>query len=204
MGEETGADNNLELYKKFPFMEAFPFDDYSIYFEEEDSKISLEVSPILINTLGSISTSGLINFQYIENDAAVTVSFPQVNVLYITKVVEQIKKLDSVAEELRLGLAENDLETKMQCIKKSKKFLKLFKNESLEFPKFEPFLAEMLNLHEVALESELILELQKLKANRLLRCTLTLNEEAAVLAYLNFQLHYCRIILGIVIAVKIF
>lgn len=204
MGEESELDKSSEVYKKFPFMEAFPFEEYSINLEEDELDVSLEIAPILISALGKSSTLGLVNFQYLENDSAVTVSFPQKDIVHLTKVVGKIKKLDSVLTELSAGLAAPDIESKIKYIKGSKKFLRLFMSESLEKPKFESFLGELLTLNEAVLESELILELQKLKPSKILRCALSINEEATVLAYLNFHLHYCKILLGIVIAIKIF
>jgi hypothetical protein len=204
MSEEREKDATLDLYKIFPFMEAFPFEEYKVELEEDEFDISKEVSPMLVKTLGTFGPSNSVNFQYIDNDSAVLVSFQQDDISYLASIADSITHLNSVSTELENGIAENDIENKVKYIKRSRKFLKLLMSKNLEKPSFEPFLVEMLKLNEAVLESNLMLELHKLKPEKILKYKLTEEQRAAVFSYLNFQLHYCRILLGIVIAIKIF
>ena len=202
MSENGSQDKTSELYETLPFMELFPFKEYEIDLESDGSE--LEVSPILIKTLGSFGESYHVNFNYIEHGATILVSFYLEDILEVAETAKVIKKLDSVRIELEDGIKSNSLVTKVDSIKKARKFIKLLKSDSLENPEFIPFLQEMLALHEAVLESSLILELQKLKLQRILDFKLTTNEKIAIFSYLNFQLHYARILLGIVIAAKIY
>jgi hypothetical protein len=102
------------------------------------------------------------------------------------------------------GLETVDLVKKIKCVQASKKFLKSLLNENITQPRFEFFLTEILNLNEATLEGELIFELQRLKPKRILTEKLTDLELDSIFSYLNFQLHYCKILLGIVIATKIY
>lgn len=202
MDERGSQDKTSELYKTLPFMEAFPFEEYEIDLESDGDE--LEVSPILIKTLGSFGESQHLNFNYVEYDSTIMVSFNREDILEVAEIASKIKKLDSVRLELDFGLRSSEIGTKIDAIKKGRKFIKLLNNENVMGPEFAPFLQEMLSLHEASLESHLILELQKLKPQKLFDFKFTLAERAAIFSYLNFQLHYARILLGVVIAAKIY
>ncbi len=203
MGEAHSANKTPGLYDILPFMEAFPFEDYEIEVEPEGDDISKEVSSILIKTLGAFGASYNINFQYFEDESAVVVSFHEDDILYLTESAVKVKKMDSVLQDLLAGLASSNIKEKIEGIKKSKKFIKQLENDNLTYTRFEPFLSEMLKLNDAVLENELMLELHKLKPKKILEKNLSPEQAGSIAAYLNFQLHYCKILLGIVIAIKI-
>jgi hypothetical protein len=202
MGERGSQNKTSELYETLPFMEAFPFEEYEIDLESDGDQ--LEVSPILIKTLGTFGESQHVNFNYVEHDATILVSFHREDILYAVEISSEIKKFDAVRKEIEAGLTSNNILIKVDAIKKGRKFIRLLKNDNLMNPEFAPFLQEMLTLHAVSLESHLILELQKLKPQRILDFKFTPGERMAIFSYLNFQLHYARILLGVVIAAKIY
>ena len=202
MGEKGSQNKTSELYETLPFMEAFPFKEYEIDLESDGDE--LEVSPILVKTLGSFGESQLLNFNYVEHDATIMVSFHREDIIQTAEDSAKIKKLDSVRQELEKGIKSNDIVVKIEAIKKGRKFIRLLDNENLMNPEFAPFLQEMLTLHSASLESHLVLELQKLKPQKILDFKLIPAEKIAIFSYLNFQLHYARIILGVVIAAKIY
>ena len=203
MSDEPQTNKTPEIYQILPFMESFPFEDYEIDVEPEGDDISKEISSILIKTLGSFGASYNINFQYFEEDSAVVVSFHEDDILYLSETASKVKKMDSVLQELDAGLETGDIKQKIEQIKKSKKFIKQLDNDNLTYTRFEPFLSEMLKLNDAVLENELMLELHKLKPKKILTKSLSPEQKDSICAYLNFQLHYCKILLGIVIATKI-
>jgi hypothetical protein len=204
MSDEESKDKAPSITKLFPFMQDFPFSEYEIEVEPDGADLSKEVSSILVEALGSFGSAYNINFQYFENNSAVAISFQEEDLLYLIEISPNIKKLDANLKMFNEGLETVDLVKKIKCVQASKKFLKSLLNENITQPRFEFFLTEILNLNEAILEGELILELQRLKPKRILTEKLTDLELDSIFSYLNFQLHYCKILLGIVIATKIY
>jgi hypothetical protein len=204
MSDEESKDKAPSITQLFPFMQDFPFSEYEIEVEPDGADLSKEVSSILVEALGSFGSAYNINFQYFENNSAVAISFQEEDLLYLIEISPNIKKLDANLKMFNDGLETVDLVKKIKCVQASKKFLKSLLNENITQPRFEFFLTEILNLNEATLEGELILELQRLKPKRILTEKLTDLELDSIFSYLNFQLHYCKILLGIVIATKIY
>lgn len=204
MAEDTTQSDNSELYKALPVMEVFPYDDYLIEIDENGIMPEFDVAPILINELGSFGNTQRLNFYYDEGVTTIMISFYQDDLLDLVGISKAVKKLDSVNSDISAGLASEDLLEKIDLVKKSKKFTKLLKLDSFTNPPFEPILQELLSTNEVALESDIALELQKLKPKKISKITLGEKEKTAIFSYLNFQLHYARILLGVVIAAKIY
>jgi hypothetical protein len=202
--DKESKDKAPSITKLFPFMQDFPFSEYEIEVEPDGADLSKEVSSILVEALGSFGSAYNINFQYFENNSAVAISFQEEDLLYLIEISPNIKKLDANLKMFNDGLETVDLVKKIKCVQASKKFLKSLLNENITQPRFEFFLTEILNLNEATLEGELILELQRLKPKRILTEKLTDLELDSIFSYLNFQLHYCKILLGIVIATKIY
>jgi len=205
MSENDSQSKTSEIYDALPFMEAFPFEDYEIALEAEGKDLTeLGVSPILLNTLGGLGKQEYLAFYYIENESAVQISFCVEDIELISKTAERVKKLNSVLEYLDQGLKSESIEFKIHIIKKSKKFVKLLESENLVYAPFTEVLKEMLDLYKVTLGSSQILGVQRMNLQKIDENRLTAKQKDAILAFFNFQLHYVKILLGIVIAAKIF
>lgn len=204
MADESTQSDNAELYKALPVMEAFPFSEYLIEVETDDIKPEFDVAPILINELGSFGNTQRLNFYYDEGTTTIMISFYQDDLLDLVAISQEVKKLDSVNDDINLGLESVDLLEKINLVKKSKKFTKLLKLASFTNPPFEPILQELISTNDAVLESAIIMELHKLKPKKICDLNLGEKEKTAIFSYLNFQLHYAKILLGVVIAAKIY
>jgi hypothetical protein len=205
MSENDSLDKTSELYKDLPFMEAFPFKEYEITLETEGiDSAELGIAPILLNTLGTFGTENHINFNYIENDELVLISFYLEDVVHVSNISQKIKKLNSVKDDLNEGLSSNSLQVKIDHIKKSKKFIKLLESDNLEYAPFTDVLQDMMSINDVTLTSQQVLGIQKLNLLKIQEEDLVTKQREVIVSFLNFQLHYARIILGIVIAAKIY
>ena len=199
--------NAVEIYDRLPFMQSFPFEEYEISLQEEEGKSAknLGINPIIASTFSELELGKRVNFSYIEEDSTLMVSFYEYDLKYIELNQQKIKKMDSVRLILEKAIVSTDLEEKTAAIKKGKNFIKLFDSEILNTPAFESILLDICDIKEIGLSTDIMLELHKLNLkNTLTREELTKKEKEAISAYLNFQLHYARIILGIVIAAKIY
>jgi hypothetical protein len=205
MDESSSVDRTLDILKVLPFMEAFPFEEYQISLELEGTDPSeLGVSPILIDALGTFGTDLNVHFFYVENDSKILIAINAEDVLYVSHVSDKITTLDTVLSDLNYGMQSPVLEDKITKIKQGKKFVKKLNNFNLLDPPFSEVLQEMLNLEEVVLTSNQMTGLNKLNVQKILDKPLTDTEKRTIFTYLNFQLHYIKILLGVVIATKIY
>lgn len=196
-----------EICDSLPFMHAFPFKEYTIALQQSQEKSAqdLGINPIIAKSFGEIEPSKRVHFSYEEGDATLLVSFYLDDLKYIENNYRKIKKLDSVLKDLNDGMATNSIEEKIQAIKKGKAFVRLLKSDILNSPQFEGILLDICEILEISLATNVMLDLHKLNVKGVLTTEeFTKKERGAIAAYLNFQLHYAKIILGIVIAAKIY
>lgn len=204
MSEKRSRGETSEIYSTFPFMASFPFEEYEITLEKEGvDPRELGISPILLKTLGSFGTENHFNFTYVEVEDAFSISFYQEDIAEVAETACRIKKLDSIAQELQSGLTERELGKKLELVKQSKKFIKSLKLPNLLFAPMSDVLEEILNLHSTVLTNETVIAVQKLNVQKLESLALEHAQRNAVESFLNFQLNYAKILLGIVIAAKI-
>lgn len=205
MGEKAARGKLPKLHEAFPFMSAFPFDEYTIKLEKEgQDPLEMGVAPILVNNLGTLGTGIRVGFFYQEGEASVMVSFFEEDLRIIHDEASRIKKLNSVREELDLALESNDLEIKTIGIKANRKFISQLDIPHLSFQPFGGVLEELIKVHEVNLTSTQKLGLQQLSIKKILNKKPTDKEELVMRSFLNFRLNYIKIVLGIVIAAKIY
>ena len=204
---EEELESISEICDSLPFMQSFPFRDYSITLQDtpDQSTQDLGIDPILIKTFGHLELSKRVHFSYVEGDSTIMVSFYLDDLKFIDVNQKRITKLDSVREELENGLASNDVDTKIKMIKRGKSFVKKFKSSILDSPSFERILMDLCEIKEAHLATNVMLDLHKLNPNDSLKHgDFSKRDRETIAAYLNFQLHYAKIILGIVIAAKIY
>lgn len=94
--------------------------------------------------------------------------------------------------------------TKVKAIKLSRKFTKSINCDNITGLDFNELLIEFTRLHETVLSSKIKLGLQKLSEASLKSTEFSERQFKAVESFLNFQIHYAKILLGIIIAAKIY
>lgn len=208
MGEEKDEivkDKTTKLFEEIPFMSEFPFDDYEITIEDLSLPLEqLGIAPILLSEIGDSNLVKRVDFYYDEGSSSVSISLRKDDIEWLASEANSVKKLDYLCKELDLGIESRNLIEKMKTIKVGRKFLKNFPDPNLHGIDFNVTLSEFLDLYEVGLDSKAKLILQNLNMKGILAIEFTENQYSAVRAFLNFQLHYVKIILGITIAVKIY
>jgi hypothetical protein len=203
--EEIVYDKTTQLFKSIPFMSEFPFDDYEMTIEDLGLPLDqLGISPILIREIGNVDFMKRVDFYYAEGESSVSISLRKDDIDWLASEAHKIKKLDDLREKLDTALESMSLVDKIKNIKTCRKFLVNFDDPSLYEVDFNLTLSEFLELYEVSLESKVKLALQNLNAKSFIKFDFTENQYRAVSGFLNFQLHYIKIILGIIIAAKIY
>ena len=198
-------DKTSELLDVLPFMSSFPFSDYEITMDERgDDFISLGVSPILVNAIGEYGTTNMLNFYYIENDSDVTISLQRSDIEWVAEDVARVKDIDSIRQKLDDALMTNDLSLKMEGVRLGKKFIKKVDPHIIGVISFNDVLNEFLQVNDAVLPSKIKLSAQKLTISQFKDQTFSEKQYQALKSFFNFQLHYAKIVLGIVISVKIY
>lgn len=202
---KKSKDNTSELLKVLPFMSAFPFTDYKISMAESgDDLISLGVSQILINAFGETGKINVISFEYIDGESNISISIYHDDVDWIADEAKQVKKMDALRKTLDDALMSEDLVEKAKAIKQGRKFSKLINCDNVSGLDFNDVLLDFLKINETVLHSRIKLALQKLSVATINSTQFSERQYRAVSAFLNFQIHYVKILLGIVIAAKIY
>jgi hypothetical protein len=202
---DASRDITSELKTALPFMSEFPFGDYEITMVESgDDSLALGVSPLLIKEIGDHSKIESINFYYSDELSNISISLYRGDVEWIAETAHLVKKLDAFRKELDDALVSDNLIDKIKVIKSGRKFSKLIDCENVTGLDFGELLSNFLIIHDTVLHSKIKLGLQKLSDATLKSTEFSERQFKAVKAFLNFQIHYIKILLGIVIAAKIY
>ena len=203
--QDGSVDKTSELKTVLPFMTEFPFGDYDISMVERgDDFIKLGVSPILVKEFGDIGKVQSLNFYYVEDGSDISISLHKDDVEWIAEESVYIKKMDALRKTLDDALISDDLLLKLKAIKAGRKFLELLNCESITGINFNDLILDFLSIYDTSLNSKIKLGLQKLSGATLKSTEFSERQFKAVRAFLNFQIHYVKILLGIVIAAKIY
>lgn len=204
--EEDELDKFILVEEVVPFMEAFPFNEYDIIVKSpEPVKKRTDVSQILLDTIGDFTETKVpIDFLFLEGDNQLMITFQSKDLEEIAKESTGIIKFDLLRKYLDKALESTDIEYKIKIIKLSRKFIQtnlpsLLLNESVI-----TVLSELLELNEIRLSQNQIIALSKYSYTKFVKESATPNQLEIVRTYLNFHLHYSKIILGIIISSKIF
>jgi hypothetical protein len=193
-----------ELLTLVPFLESFPFNEYELELEEEGTDQSdLGISPRLLDTLGSFGQTQHIKFFYSDGASKIMIS---INVKDIHDVKDQshkIKEMSCVKSFLDDGIDITSIKKKIICIKKSKDFIKILGLSNLNEPPFDNVLTDLAEIEDIIIDPTLVNALNKLNIKQISKYRIKKEEEKVIINYLNFQLHYAMIILGIVISANI-
>jgi hypothetical protein len=202
---ESSLDKTKDLFSALPFMSVFPFEEYDIKLEEKGKDyLQLGISPLLIDMIGESGMTETVSFYYYDNDSKVAISVSRDDLDWIAEESERIKKMDAIRLTIDKALEEEDLIQKSKAIKLGKKFTKDLGCDHMLSLDFGEILNEFLGIYDTVLTSKLKLGLQKLSEASIKSTDYSERQFRAVTGFLNFQLHYSRIILGVVIAAKIY
>lgn len=203
--QEEPKDTTSQLMTALPFMAEFPFKEYGIQMiEKGEDFIQLGISPMLINEFGDNGKIENINFFYSERGSDVSISISRYDIEWIVEQAPLVKKFDALREVLDFALTSSDLVEKLDAIKVGKKFTKLINCDNTLIVDFNELLSEFTKLYDTSINSKIKLGLQKLSKATLKSTEFSERQYKAVSAFLNFQIHYTKILLGIVIAAKIY
>jgi hypothetical protein len=203
--DEIVKDKTTRLFEEIPFMSEFPFDDYEMTIEDLSLPLDqLGIAPILLSEIGDPNIIKRVDFYYDEGNSSVSISLRKDDIEWLASESGNVRKFDDLRKELDVSLKSKNLIDKIKSIRIGRKFLKNFPDPTLYEVDFNMTLSEFLELYEVSLDSKTKLILQNLNAKGIISIEFSEKQYRAVMAFLNFQLHYVKIILGVTIAARIY
>jgi hypothetical protein len=203
--DEIVKDKTTRLFEEIPFMSEFPFDDYEMTIEDLNLPLDqLGIAPILLSEIGDHNVIKRVDFYYDEGNSSVSISLRKDDIEWLASESGNVRKFDDLRKELDVSLKSKNLIEKIKSIRIGRKFLKNFPDPTLYEVDFNMTLSEFLELYEVSLDSKTKLILQNLNAKGIISIEFSEKQYRAVMAFLNFQLHYVKIILGVTIAARIY
>lgn len=204
MEKNEEKEEKKTVYECVPFLLSFPFDTYEMSLEIVGvDSAELGVSPILIEKLGTFGTEELVKFTYGNRKEKIILSIHVEDILDIEDNSDYVKQLDEPFKYLSQAISSDSITEKITAIKKSKKFLNILRLENISELPLAMALESMSLLNEIEVSDTLRTTLYSLSAKKLEVVKATKKEKKLIFDFLDFQLHYALIILGIVIAVKI-
>jgi hypothetical protein len=200
-------DNLIHVYTTFPFLEAFPFKEYKISLSKEHvSSMDENATNKLLYSEYDLQFEplSLIHFTYPCDNSDVTISFYMDDIDFLNNKSDSILKLDSTLVEINKGLNNQDIIKKMKAIKHLFPFMKkVGTSEALKKDTFESVLKSIQSMSDINLSNKTVDQIKNLDENIDLS-NLKSDEEKCVIIHLDFQLHHAKIILGTIIASKIY
>lgn len=201
---EDNLEGRSKLYREFPFMQAFPFNEYEMSLEQQDDFATIAgIDPVIISEAGTFVKPEFINFYYISENTKVSLSFYTYDIRYILENAKSIRKVDSVRFDLDKGLVSERLLDKIDSIRAGEKFLKKLGSSLIVGRSFDGLLDEFLKDYSIDLPKS---ELKKIKSKYK-----TIKEDeydddliAIIGSFYDVHIHHIKILLGIVIASKIY
>jgi hypothetical protein len=200
-------DNNLNLstvYLALPFVQSFPFNQYSISLEEDEVEDYFEdISESLLKNSQPILKEEYLNFFYIDSGLGMLVSINVEDILDLEENSSKIKEMTPIKNYLEEAIKSNDISLKINSIFESKKFIEKIEVPNLINAPFSEILEEISILVETTLTFAQIRALSKLNIKSIEKLDFSKKQMEVLIYFLNFQLNYAMIILGLVIAAKI-
>ena len=195
----------IAVYTNFPFLEAFPFKEYKISLSESEMEDIYPEDELLYREDElKLEPLSLIHFTYAYDNSDVTISFYLEDVDFLHKKSDSISKLDSIRKKVDGGLNNQDIIKKMKAIKLLAPFMiKVGTAEVLKRDTFESVLESVQKMSSISLSNKMIEQIKNLDENINVK-KLKYIEEQCMMIYLDFQLHHAKIILGTIIASKIY
>tara|TARA_Y100000389_G_scaffold188601_1_gene211384 strand:+ start:30 stop:641 length:612 start_codon:yes stop_codon:yes gene_type:complete len=202
---EQSYKNDTSIFDIFPFLLSFPFHDYSITLEQGvDYLDDLGIDPIVLSAGGGgITSPDFVNFQHTGRENKITLSFYTYDISFIINNCNHILKFDDVRKCIDDGLKSTSIGEKLKSIKVGEKLIRKIGKSLVAGSSFNKLFDDLLKSNEHSLKLDVIRDI-KLKRLKVPEYEYTKVEKSIIRSFYNLHLHHLKILLGIVIAIKIY
>lgn len=202
---EQAYKNDTSIFDIFPFLLSFPFHDYSITLEQGvDYLDDLGIDPIVLSAGGGgIATPDFVNFQHTGEESKITLSFYTYDISFIINNCSHILKFDDVRKSIDDGLNSLAIGEKLKSIKIGEKLIRKIGKSLVAGSSFNKLFDDLLKNNRHSLKADVIRDI-KLKRLKVPEYEYTEVEKSIIRSFYDLHLHHLKILLGIVIAIKIY
>ena len=202
---EQAYKNDTSIFDIFPFLLSFPFHDYSITLEQGvDYLDDLGIDPIVLSAGGGgIATPDFVNFQHTGEESKITLSFYTYDISFIINNCSHILKFDDVRKSIDDGLNSLAIGEKLKSIKIGEKLVRKIGKSLVAGSSFNKLFDDLLKNNRHSLKADVIRDI-KLKRLKVPEYEYTEVEKSIIRSFYDLHLHHLKILLGIVIAIKIY
>lgn len=202
-GVEELLKNDGRIYEIFPFMRSFPYSDYELELEKQESNSSSSsINPIIIEAAGGIVEPNLITFTTVGLIANISLSFYSYDIKYVRDVSPKVRKMDEISRVLIEAIESTEFKVKLDAIKIGTRFLKKIGSSLAVTESFNKILDGFMEAQQMSLTTNEEKMVKKLKSD-INQDDFDEDAQEIILEFYNLHLHHIRILLGVVIAAKI-
>lgn len=187
-------------YEVFPFLNHFPFDKYIIFYTKEDQNVS---SNMINSGIRNYVVPEFINFSYIDKYTNITVSFYIDDIEFIFDSVNKITKFDSVRIQVDKAIESDNMEDKLIAIKAGEKLIKVIDPRIGAGPIFNKLLENVLSSTNTKIPQNILKKI-KAKSKIILDTEFEPKSRDIINTFFNMHLNYIKILIGIIIAAKLY
>lgn len=191
-----------KVYSNYPFLRNFPFQDFHIEAEElkrpqpEDGEFTM--------TPTSVTNPFVINFVYTREKQKTAISVFDRELEWLNLRAESITELDDIVKIINDSLASNDIIKKRDAVLVVEHWLKKIADDraTLNYSTFNDILMRLIGVTQLKETVQLINNINKLSSGA---NVIKMNKKQydIIMTYYDFQMIYCKLVLGIIIAAKI-
>lgn len=191
-----------KVYASYPFLRNFPFQDFQVEAEElkkpqtEDGEYAM--------TTTSVTNPFIINFVYTREKQKTAISVFDRELDWLSTRAESITELDSIVSIINEGLLSGDIIKKRDAVLVVEHWLKRIADDraTLNYSTFNDILMRLIGVTQLKETVQLINNINKLSSGANV-IKMDKKQYDIIMTYYDFQMIYCKLVLGIIIAAKI-
>lgn len=191
-----------KVYSNYPFLRNFPFQDFQI---EASELRKPQVDDGEVMSMSSAPGNPfIINFVYSREKQKTAISVFDRELDWLSTRAESITELDSIVTIISEALQATDIIKKRDAVLVVEHWLKRIADDraTLNYSTFNDILMRLVGVTQLKETVQLINNINKLSAGATV-IRMDKKQYDIIMTYYDFQMIYCKLVLGIIIAAKI-
>lgn len=191
-----------KVYSNYPFLRNFPFQDFQI--EAAELKKPQQDDGEIMSMPSVPGNPFVINFVYSREKQKTAISVFDRELDWLSARAESITELDSIVTIINDALQITDIIKKRDAVLVVEHWLKRIADDraTLNYSTFNDILMRLIGVTQLKETVQLINNINKLSAGaNVIR--MDKKQYDIIMTYYDFQMIYCKLVLGIIIAAKI-
>ena len=191
-----------KVYSNYPFLRNFPFQDFQI--EASEVKKPQVDDGEVVSMHSTHINPFIINFVYSREKQKTAISVFDRELDWLSTRAESITELDDIVRIINESLPIGDIIKKRDAVLVVEHWLKKIADDraTLNYSTFNDILMRLIGVTQLKETVQLINNINKLSSGASV-IRMDRKQYDIIMTYYDFQLIYCKLVLGIIIAAKI-